>query len=301
MAADARDASWPGAVVVIGAVATGIVVGAIASLIVTEVGDAPHADLVPGTLTWPLPEGGEVPERMTLGIGVNNHGDMAFELAEVVVPGWGLVEPDAGTTIIRAGEWAHLSFDVIVDCGADASNQGVELVSAAGDRFAFDRDVGGLSSLQQRACVLKDRPTLATLPAVQAVRFNSEPDVLHVDIDVANPADTELDLVLAAVTGRATGFSVDLPERLTDLEAGTTTTVRTDWRVRDCGGAAGTTGNGVTDLTSSGNFVGVTLHLYWDDPEQPEQGQPIRTDLAVDLPPDTIAALARFAVTECDA
>jgi hypothetical protein len=302
MAAAKKDVSWPGAATSIGAVAVGIVAGAIGSLITAEVAAAPDTRLVPGTLTWPSPEGGVVPDRMTVGLGINNNGDADFELAELVVPGWNPAEPDAvTTTTIRAGEWAYVALDVVADCITDGAYQNVELVSADGDRVELDSDVGGLASLRQRACLLSDGPALAALPAVEAVRFSTEPAVLHVDIDVAHPLEAELDLALAAVTGRASGFLVDLPNRLTDLEAGTTTTVRTDWRVRDCGGAAGTTGTGAPDPSISGNFDGLTLHLYWDDPDRPEEGQPIRTDLAVELPPDTIVELARFAVTECGA
>lgn len=297
----AARTGWPRTATLVAVAAAGVALGAAGAAAASALSDEAEPDLLFGGLDVQV-EGRTDLERMTVGLSVNNHGAADFRIADVRIPGWTLAEPIAVDNTIPAGRWTSLSFDLVVDCSVSVLDPGVEVVGADGVAIAAERDATArrLASTQQRTCLQRDMPAPGLIPAVERVsaRTDTAGGVAHVDIDVVHEAASELDFQLAAVTGHASGFTVELQDRLTELAAGATTAVTTDWRVRDCGGAAGTTGTGVPDPSSSGNFDGLVLHLYWDDPAG---STPIRTDLPVDLPPDVVVSLARFAVTECRA
>lgn len=297
----ARTTGWPRAGTLIAAVAAGIALGAAGAVAASALSDETEPNLLFGGLDVPLLEGRTDLERMTVGLTLNNNGTSDFRVTDVRIPGWDIAEPEAVDTTIPAGRWASMSFDLVVDCSASAPELNVEVVGAEGAAVTLERDaLAGFATIHLRACVEQGVAGPDVTPAIEAVtaRTDGAGGVMHVDIDVGHEASSELDFQLAAVTGHASGFTVELADRLTELDAGATATVTTEWRVRDCGGAAGTTGTGTPDRSSSGNFDGLVLHLYWEDPARTE---PIRIDLPVDPPPEVIAALARFAVAECGA
>lgn len=288
---------------------TGMLLAAVAAGIVFGAGGAVAADGLSGESEHNLLFGGlnmvggqrTEFERMTVELSVHNLGTEDFHVTDVRVPGWHLADPDAVATTIPAGHWAELSLELLVDCSASSPQLDVEMVAADGRAIVLDSDgvgPGGFSSIHLRACVEQGLTTPGATPTVDtiAARTDAEDGVIHVDVGLRHEAAPEMDFELGAVTGHASGFTIELSQRLTDLEPGATTMVTTDWRVRDCGSAAGLAGTGTPDSSSSGNFDGLVLHLYWDDPARSE---PIRIDLPVDLPPAVVAELARFAVAEC--
>lgn len=298
----AQSAGWPRAATLLAAVAAGVALGAAGAAGANALSDQPEPDvLLAGLSVLPSDRGDDLGSA-TVGLAVNNHGTADFQIADVEIPGWTLVEPDAVRTAVSAGRWAYLSFDLMADCSSPVPDSGVRVVGVDGEAVVLERDAAarGLVSIRQRVCVNRDVAAPEVTPTVGMIAASTDPaaGVVHVDIGVVHGEVAELEFELAAVTGHASGFAVELPERLTDLDAGGTTTVTTQWRVTDCGGAAGMTDTGEPDLASSGNFAGLVLHWYWADPAR---SAPIRTDLPVDLPPEVVVALARFAVTECAA
>lgn len=299
----ARTTGWPPAVTLVVAVVAGIALGSAGAVVSSAWSDEAEPDLLFPGLSVPALSDADDPRRLTVGLTANNRGGVDFRVTGVRIPGWTLAEPDAVDDIVPAGRWASLSFDIVPDC-SDSRPPGsqIEVVGADGETVVVERDgaLRGLGSIQRRACVDPDTTMPQVSPAVDTVTARTDPAdrVMHVDIDVVLEAVSEQGFQLAAVTGHASGFRVELADRFIELDAGATTTVTTDWRVIDCGAAAGTTGTGAPDPSSSGNFDGPVLHWYWDDPARSE---PARLDLRVDLPPEVVIALARFAVAECDA
>lgn len=295
-----RTAGWPRATTLIAAVTAGIALGAVGAGAASALSDKAEPDVLLAGFSVLASERGADLGRTTVGLAVNNHGTADFQVADVRIPGWTIVEADLVRTAVPAGRWAFLSFDLVADCSSSVLDSGVEVVGVDGEAVVLERDAAarGLVSIRHRACVNRDVAVIDDTPEVGTVAARTDPagGVLHVDVEVVHDAASEVDFELAAVTGHASGFTVELPERLTALESGGTTTVTTDWRVRDCGTAAGVTDAGDPDLTSSGNFLGPVLHWYWS---HPSRSAPIRSDIPVDLPPDVIVALARFAVREC--